>query len=170
MLVYLGLGSNLGNRLGNLQAGLRRLRPAVRLEAVSSLYQSEPVGPPGQPPYWNAAARVETSLAPRDLLRLIKRVEWEMGRRPGVVWGPRPLDIDILLADGLVLDGPELTVPHPRLAERGFVLVPLAEIAATVEHPTLHRPMIALRDAVGDTGLAPVAGPEWLNSRYLREP
>ncbi len=170
MLVHLGLGSNLGNRLGNLQAGLRCLRPAARVEAVSSLYQSEPVGPPGQPSYWNAAVQVETSLAPRELLRLIKRIEWAMGRRPGAVWGSRPLDLDILLAGGLTVDEPDLAVPHPRLAERGFVLVPLAEIAPDVEHPVLRRSLIALRDDIGDAGLTTIAGPEWLTARYLREP
>lgn len=167
MLVYLGLGANLGNRLGNLQAGMRRLEGAVRLVAVSSLYESEPVGPPGQPPYWNAAACVETAVRPRALLALIKRIEWEMGRRPGPVWGPRPLDIDILLVDGERLAGPELVVPHPRLAERSFVLVPLAEIAPNGGHPVLDRTIRACRDAVGDAGLMRLAGPEWLGLRYL---
>ena len=167
MVVYLGLSSNLGNRLGNLQAGLRRLRDVARPGGVSSLYETEPVGPPGQPPYWNAAAAVETDEAPPALLAHIKRIEWEMGRRPAEVWGPRPLDIDILLADGEQLATPDLTIPHPRLAERSFVLVPLADIAPHVLHPALGRTIAELRDAPGQAGLQRIAGPEWLGLRYL---
>jgi len=170
MVVYLGLGSNLGNRLGNLQAGLRRVQSAARLDAVSSLYQSDPVGPGGQPPYWNAAARIDTDLTPHELLRLVKRIEWEMGRRPGEVWGPRPLDIDILLMDGATVAAQDLTIPHPRIAERPFVLVPLSGIAADVMHPLLGRTIAALRHAAGDAGLHRVAGADWLSARYLSEP
>jgi 2-amino-4-hydroxy-6-hydroxymethyldihydropteridine diphosphokinase len=170
MVVYLGLGSNLGNRLANLQAGLRLLTPDATLVSVSPLYQSAPVGPEGQQPYWNAAAHVETALPPRALLRLLKRIEWQMGRRPAVVWSARPLDMDILLLDGERVDEPDLVVPHPRLAERPFVLVPLAEIAPEITHPVLGRTIRELKDAAGDSGLQLVAGQEWRALRYLREP
>ena len=166
--MHLGLGANLGDRLRNLQAGLRRLADeGAAVRAVSSLFESEPVGPPGQPPYWNAAAAVETDLSPRDLLGFIKRIEWEMGRRPGPVWGPRPLDMDILLADETHIAKPDLAVPHPRIAERPFVLVPLAEIAADAVHPLLGATIAALRDTAGDAGLRRLAGPEWPGLVYL---
>jgi len=165
--VYLGLGANLGNRLRNLQAGLGALAPGARTLAVSSLYETEPVGPSGQPPYWNAAALVETALDPRDLLTLLKRVEWQMGRRLGERWGPRPLDLDILLADTVVRSS-DLVVPHPRLAERPFVLVPLAELAPEVVHPLLGRTVEELRVQIGAAGLRRVAGPEWLSACEVR--
>ncbi|MER3420792.1 MAG: 2-amino-4-hydroxy-6-hydroxymethyldihydropteridine diphosphokinase [Chloroflexota bacterium] len=165
--LYLGLGANLGNRLRNLQAGLRALAPAARTLVVSSLYETEPVGSVGQPPYWNAVARVETALTLSDLLALLKRVERQMGRRPGPRWGPRPLDLDILLAD-LVVQTPDLVVPHPRLAERPFVLVPLAELAADVVHPLLRRSIGELRAQAGEEGVRRLTGPEWLSARDLR--
>lgn len=171
--VYLGLGSNLGNRLGNLQAALRLLDAVAPTRAVSPLWETPPVGPEGQPPYWNAATRVDTALAPRALLQLVKRVEWLMGRRPGQVWGPRPLDIDILLIDGEgdsegnVVDEPDLVIPHPRIVERAFVLVPLAAIAGDATHPVLRRTMNQLRATVDDEGLTQIAGPDWRTARYL---
>jgi 2-amino-4-hydroxy-6-hydroxymethyldihydropteridine diphosphokinase len=165
--VYLGLGANLGNRLKNLQAGLRALAPEVRTLAVSSLYETEPIGPAGQPPYWNAVALVETALDLSGLLALLKRVEWQMGRRPGERWGPRPLDLDILLANAVVQTA-HLTVPHPGLAERPFVLVPLAELAPDTVHPLLGRTVGALRAQVSDAGVRRLAGAEWLSARELR--
>jgi GTP cyclohydrolase-4 len=167
---YLGLGANLGDRRANLAAALRRLGAVGRVVAVSSLWQTAPVGPPGQPPYLNAAVALDSGLAPRTLLAFAKRVEWELGRRPGPVWGPRPLDIDILLADGARVDEPGLVVPHPRMAERGFVLWPLAEIAPAVVHPTLGRTVALLRDAVGGAGVERIAGPEWAGADYPATP
>ncbi len=164
--VYLGLGANLGNRLLNLQAGLRLLEPGARAVRVSSLYETEPVCPVGQPPYWNAVALVETALDLHRLLALLKRVEWQMGRRPGERWGPRPLDLDILLADAVV-QTPDLVVPHPGLAERPFVLVPLAELAPQAVHPLLGQTVAELRAQVGDAGVWPLAGPEWRAAREL---
>src|SRR5207253_2366745 len=124
---YLGLGSNMGNRRENLRLALGRLQPLVRVEQVSSLYETAPVGVEEQPPFLNAVARVTTGLRPRALLRLVKSIEDEIGRRPGPVWGPRPIDIDLLLVGDEVIETPDLTLPHPRLGERGFVLLPLYE-------------------------------------------
>lgn len=156
----LGLGSNLGNRLANLQDALRRLKPDVRVDAVSSLYESEAVGPEGQPPYLNAVAVGFTALEPHPLLRRIKRVEWGLGRRPGPRWGPRPADIDILFIDGITLDAPDLTIPHLRITERPFVLLPLAEVAPDQR---LTSGLTSRQAAAGSdqTGLRRVAGPEW---------
>lgn len=142
--VYLGLGSNLGDRERNLVAALRRIEPLARVEAVSRLYEADPVGPQGQPPYLNAACRVVTGLPPRGLLRHLREVEHEIGRRRGERWGPRPIDIDLLLYGDFVIDEPELRVPHAELAKRAFVLLPLTEIAADVVHPELHETIAAL--------------------------
>ena len=156
----LALGANLGNRLANLQDVLRRLAPAVTVERVSALYESAPVGPAGQPPYYNAVCAGLTRSEPVELLRIVKRIEWAMGRRPGPRWGPRPLDIDILFMDGVTLDTRELTIPHPRLRERAFVLYPLADVAPD---RILADGLMATtaREAIDATGIVQIAGPEW---------
>ncbi|MDO8612256.1 MAG: 2-amino-4-hydroxy-6-hydroxymethyldihydropteridine diphosphokinase [Dehalococcoidia bacterium] len=160
--VYLGLGSNLGNREANLRAALRALWRMGRVEAVSSLYETEPVGGPPQPPFLNAACRFETGLEPRPLLRFLKGLEHELGRRPGgEQWGPRPIDLDLLLYEDRLVDEEGLVVPHPRLAERPFVLVPLAEIAAGVRHPVAGKTVTRLLKAAGEQGVRRVAGAGW---------
>jgi len=136
--VYLGLGSNLGDRRASLDAAVESLRanPAVRVLAVSGFIETVPVGgPPGQGPYLNGAAAIETDLAPVALLAELRRIERALGRREGPRWGPRPVDLDILLYDSLVLATPDLTLPHPRLRERRFVLEPLAAIAPDARDP-----------------------------------
>jgi 2-amino-4-hydroxy-6-hydroxymethyldihydropteridine diphosphokinase len=164
--VYLGLGSNLGNREDNLCMGLRLMEPLCRLEEVSSLYETAPVGVEGQPPFYNAACRVITGLEPEALLRFLQRLEFEVGRRPGAPhWGPRPLDLDILLYGDQVLEGNELVVPHPRLAERPFVLVPLAEIAPEVRHPVLRKTARELLEAAGEEGVTLIAPVGWHRAR-----
>jgi len=170
-VVYVGLGANLGDREANLRAALARLAAAgARVIAVSSLYRSDAIVPPGErpgPEYLNAAAAVETDLAPRELLALAKRIEGELGRRPDAPrWSARPADIDLLLyADGRIVDEPGLAVPHPRMQERAFVLLPLAEIARDVVHPRLQRSVGALAAAVGPAGVERVRGPEWAAER-----
>ena len=160
--VYIGLGSNLGNREGNLRMGLRLMEPLCRPEEVSSLYETAPVGVENQPPFYNAACRVTTGLEPGALLRFLQRVEFEVGRRPGGPrWGPRPLDLDILLYGDRVLEGADLVLPHPRLAERPFVLVPLAEIAPEARHPTLEKTVRELLAAAGEEGVSLVAPAGW---------
>lgn len=135
--VYLGLGSNLGDREGHLARALVWLPPQVAVEALSSLYETEPVSFRDQPRFLNAALRGRTALSPRELLSFLKSLEARAGRTPTVPGGPRTLDLDILLYDDLVVATPELVIPHPRLAERAFVLIPLADIAPDLRHPAL---------------------------------
>ncbi len=135
--VCLGLGSNLGNREAYLRAALLRLEAleGTRVVATSSLYCSKPWGKLDQPDYMNMAALLETRLEPGELLAECKRIEREAGRTAGERWGPRVLDIDILLYDDLALDSPVLTIPHPRMWQRQFVLMPLAELLPDLRDP-----------------------------------
>jgi 2-amino-4-hydroxy-6-hydroxymethyldihydropteridine diphosphokinase len=124
-----GLGSNLGDRRAHLQTAVKGLAAAGEVLAVSSFRETEPVGGPPQPRYLNAAVAVATERTPFELLALAQELERGAGRMRGVLWGPRTLDIDLLLFGDLRLREPDLVVPHPRLHERLFVLEPLAEIA-----------------------------------------
>jgi len=132
---YLGLGSNLGDRKQNLVRALELLSEHVVVEQVSSVYKTEPVGYQKQPLFLNAVCRISTELKPGQLLRLAKKIEAKLGRTPSFSNAPRTIDIDILFYGEEVLSSKELTVPHPRLVERAFVLVPLAEIAPDLVHP-----------------------------------
>lgn len=128
---WVGLGSNLGDRERHLTGALQRLErtPGVRVLARSSWYETDPVGgPDGQPPYLNGALSLETRLGPRDLLRLLHAIERAEGRRRGVRNGPRTLDLDLLICGTTRVEEPALRIPHPRMEERLFVLVPLGEI------------------------------------------
>jgi 2-amino-4-hydroxy-6-hydroxymethyldihydropteridine diphosphokinase len=165
--VYLGLGSNLGNREANLRMALRLLEPLCRVEEASSLYETVPVGVEGQPPFYNAACRITTGLESGALLRFLKRVEFEVGRRPGGPrWGPRPIDLDLLLYGESVIESGDLVLPHPRMAERPFVLVPLAEIAPEARHPVLNRTVRELLAAAGEEGVTLVAPAGWHLKRF----
>ncbi len=128
---FLGLGSNLGDRLAYLQLAVDGLAasPGVRLVAVSPVYETAPVGGPEQPDYLNAVAEVETTLTARELLAVANAIEAEGERVRKERWGPRTLDVDVLLVGDERHDTPELTVPHPRMTERAFVLAPLADLA-----------------------------------------
>ena len=158
---YIGLGANIGNRLANLRMALRLLAPMCPVEAVSSLYETAPVGVTDQPPFYNAVCRVVTGLDPHGLLRLLKRIEHEMGRRPGPRWGPRPIDLDILLYRDRAMQTPDLTLPHPGLPERAFVLVPLAELAPDLRHPTLDTAVNELLAGLDQSGVKRILGPAW---------
>jgi 2-amino-4-hydroxy-6-hydroxymethyldihydropteridine diphosphokinase len=139
-IAYISLGSNLGDRRDYIQRAAEALRrtPGVLDVRMSTLHETEPVGgPPGQGMYLNAAARLETDLDAPALLAILLDVEARLGRRRSEKWGPRVIDLDLLLFDDQVIDTPGLTVPHPRMHERRFVLEPLAEIAAGVSHPVL---------------------------------
>jgi len=128
--VLLGLGSNLGDRLANLQRAVDALgaEVGVRVTRSSRVWETEPVGGPEQPDFLNAVISVETDLEPHDLLAACNRVEALLGRTRDIRWGPRTIDIDVLLFGDRTIDDPVLTVPHPRLARRAFVLMPLLEL------------------------------------------
>jgi len=139
-VAYIGLGSNVGDRRANIRAAVEALRAdnGVAELQLSSLHETAPVGgPPGQMLYLNAAARVDTTRPAASLLGLMLSIEQALGRQRRQHWGPRTVDLDLLLFDDLVIDTPELTVPHPRMHERRFVLAPLAEIAGDVVHPVV---------------------------------
>jgi 2-amino-4-hydroxy-6-hydroxymethyldihydropteridine diphosphokinase len=139
--VYLGLGSNLGDRVAHLRAGLDALRAGgVALEAVSGVYDTPPWGVTEQPRFANIAAVGRSTLDPYALLTLAKRIEADAGRDFAAArWTARPLDVDLLLIEGEVIDAEDLAVPHVRMHERAFVLVPLAEIAPRARHPLFNR-------------------------------
>ena len=166
---YLALGSNLGNRLANLQDALRFLAPVVEVDAVSSLYESDPVGPGGVVPYFNAVCAGVINADPITLLDYVKQVELRLGRRPGPRWGPRPADMDLLLIDGVALNTPDLVIPHPRIAERPFVLRPLAEIAPDMPLPD-GRSVRTAAEAAPEDGLRRIAGPEWVRAASVLPP
>jgi 2-amino-4-hydroxy-6-hydroxymethyldihydropteridine diphosphokinase len=132
--IYLGLGSNMGNREENLDRALELLSQRMRLGNVSSIYDTEPVGNTNQPRFLNMVCQAFTRLAPEGLLALAKGIESKMGRY-GKSGDPRPIDIDILLYGEKVVETPELVIPHPGMMKRAFVLVPLAEIAPDLVHP-----------------------------------
>jgi 2-amino-4-hydroxy-6-hydroxymethyldihydropteridine diphosphokinase len=137
-IIYLASGTNLGDRLANLNTAAAALSPPVKVLQASPVYQTAPWGYLEQPDFLNQALKAETRLTPHNLLQFLKNLETRLGRQPGIRYGPRLIDLDILFYDDLVMDTEELTIPHPRLAERAFVLVPLAAIAPNVSHPILH--------------------------------
>jgi len=152
MTYFLSLGSNLGRRRRNLALARLSLEKAgVTILRASSIYMTEPVDVPDQPWFLNQVLKVRTKLSPQELLDLAKSIEKKMKRIPTVDRGPRSIDIDILLAGDTVMDTPGLTIPHPRLARRNFVLVPLKEIAPRTVHPVLKKTFSRLARESRDT-------------------
>lgn len=142
MKAFIGLGSNLGDRRRNIERAIEELRRSklVKIIKISNLYETEPIGGPAQDKFLNGVAGIETKITPRVLLALLKIIENEIGRSPSdIKWGPREIDLDILLCDDLVIDESDLKVPHPSLHLRSFVLEPFCEIAPHVMHPILKK-------------------------------
>jgi 2-amino-4-hydroxy-6-hydroxymethyldihydropteridine diphosphokinase len=147
-IVYLSLGSNLGDRAANLQTAIKQLAGLGEVVAVSSFYETEPVELTAQPWFLNCAVKLDTEKMPRQLIAGILALEQGMGRQRKQKNGPRIIDIDVLLFSSSVIEMPSLTVPHPKMHERRFVLEPLAEIAPDARHPVFRRTVRELRDAL----------------------
>ena len=151
-VVYLALGTNLGDRLSNLKQAIAALTPQLEVKAKSQVYETPPWGFEDQPKFLNQVIKARTYLDPEPLLKHLKRLEVALGRKESFLNGPRLIDIDILFYDDLVMQTPLLVIPHPRLHERGFVLLPLMDIAPGLVHPVYQksvREMAALCDAQG---------------------
>ena len=162
--VCIALGANLGDREANLRSALRAIEDVARIVAVSSLFETDAVTPDGSegPPYYNAACRIETGLEPLPLLRFLQSVERQIGRPPNAKrWAPRLIDLDLLLYGNDIVETDDLTVPHPLMSERPFVLVPLAEIAAGIVHPVLERTIAELAQEAGAAGVRRITGAGW---------
>lgn len=158
--VFIGVGSNEGDRLQHLANAIQALAGlrGVRVAQMAMIVESDPVGGPPQGPYLNTAVELETSLAPRALLDHLQAIERRLGRQPSAQrWAPRPIDLDLLLYDDLVLEEPGLCVPHPRMHERRFVLEPLSQLAPDLVHPVLRQPMAALLQQTVQQRAAPLA-------------
>ena len=151
---YVGLGSNLGDRAANLAEARRRLNESGRIIAASSIYETEPWGvDPGQPDYLNQVVALASPLPPPRLLNLLLNTERDMGRVRAAPGDPRIVDLDLLLYGDKVIDEPGLTLPHPRMTERAFVLTPLCEIASDAVHPVNGQTIYALNDGLDHTGV-----------------
>ena len=143
--VYIGIGSNLGDRYRNCLRAIELLRQnGLFVTKQSSMYETEPWGVTEQPEFVNMAVETETDLAPMRLLEMLKKIEKEMGRQDSMRWGPRIIDLDILLYNDIILNTDSLTIPHPLMHEREFVLGPLSELAGDFIHPVLKKSIRAL--------------------------
>ncbi|MBI9044500.1 MAG: 2-amino-4-hydroxy-6-hydroxymethyldihydropteridine diphosphokinase [Anaerolineaceae bacterium] len=137
-LVWIGLGTNLGNRIGNLEKAREMLSCFSELMKMSSIYETDPWGYEAQNAFLNQVIEIKTSLSPLNLLKKLKKIEGELGREPTFRYGPRLIDLDILFYEDALIDEVGLEIPHPKISERAFVLVPLAEISPDFHHPVLN--------------------------------
>ncbi len=150
VIAYIGLGSNLGDRIATCRQALKLLARAGHVAAISSFYNTEPVGYEKQEDFVNAVAALETKLSPEALLAACREIEDELGRKRDLRWGPRTIDLDILLYGEERIETQDLIIPHPLMHLRRFVLVPLCEIAPSARHPALQRTAVALLRELGD--------------------
>jgi 2-amino-4-hydroxy-6-hydroxymethyldihydropteridine diphosphokinase len=150
VIAYIGIGSNVGDREVNCRKAIELLAESGKVVGVSSLYRTEPVGYHEQEDFLNAVAKVETDRTPAELLAVCLAVEDRLGRKRGLRWGPRTADLDILLYGNQVVNQPGLSIPHPRMAVRRFVLIPLVEIAPDAVEPLLHRTAAQLLEELND--------------------
>jgi len=150
--IFLGFGSNLSNREGNITLARELIRkiPGVRILGSSSLFETEPVGITDQPRFINAVVEIETSLPPRELLERVKEIERKIGRQKTFRWGPREIDIDILTYGNQTIHDDILTIPHPEMTKRVFVLLPLLEIAPEFVHPASNKTVRELLESLGE--------------------
>ncbi len=152
--VFIGIGSNEGDRLRNVSEAIRLLGASegIRVAQMATIIETEPIGGPPQDLFLNTVVEINTSLAPHALLVTLKEIERRLGRVPSAErWGPRPIDLDILLYDDVVMQQPDLTIPHPRLHERLFVLEPLAQLAPDIVPPLLMKSAAELLDRAAST-------------------
>ncbi len=161
--VFFGIGTNLGRREQNIRQALAGLAHFCQITAVSSLYETLPWGVTAQPGFLNLCAAAMTELTPHTLLARLKQLEMAMGRQVTYRWGPRLIDIDILLYNDLIMHDDRLTIPHPRLPERAFVLTPLVEIASAVRHPQTGKTLAEMETAVDRGGINYYAPAPWGN-------
>ena len=150
--VYIGIGSNLGDRIANISRAVALFSSYGNIELMSSVYETEPEGLKGQPDFLNCVIKAQIEIDPARLLAVLKKIEKEMGRKRGRRNGPRLIDLDLLFYNNRVIDTPDLTVPHPRLPQRAFVLVPMVEIARGLVHPALHKSMLQLLTELESAG------------------
>lgn len=152
--IYLALGTNLGDRSSNLARARDELKPFVEILQESSVYETPPWGVTDQPTFLNQVLKATSELAPLELLKTVKKIESSMGRVPTIRFGPRLIDIDILLYGDTVLGTPKLVIPHPRMVERAFVLVPLCEISPDLKSPLTGSPYASLLEGMDTTGIS----------------
>lgn len=155
--IFIALGTNLGDRFANLRSALAALSPHLKRVQPSRIFETPPWGYTDQPAFLNMAAQAQTTLGPQELLSTLKQAEARIGREPSFRYGPRLIDVDILFYDDLVLDSPPLTIPHPRLHERGFVLVPLMDLAPDFVHPVFKKTIRDLISTVDTANITPVS-------------
>ncbi|HET9909942.1 MAG TPA: 2-amino-4-hydroxy-6-hydroxymethyldihydropteridine diphosphokinase [Anaerolineales bacterium] len=152
-IVYVALGSNLGDRLVNLKQAIASLSPQIEVRAKSRVYETPPWGHTDQPAFLNQVIKGNTYVEPVPLIKHLKRLEIALGRVPSFQNGPRLIDLDILFYDELILNTPPLLLPHPRLQERGFVLMPLSDIAPNLVHPTLRKTVSQMLESCDTNGI-----------------
>jgi 2-amino-4-hydroxy-6-hydroxymethyldihydropteridine diphosphokinase len=157
-ITFIALGTNLGDRIANLRAAIDAMPPVLHVLAESHIYETPPWGYVDQPAFLNMAIKAETKLSARALLDHLKQLEQTLGRTPTFHYGPRRIDLDILFYADLIVDTPPLIIPHPRLHERAFVLVPLMDLAPDLVHPVLKQAIRELSSRVDQTGVRRVAG------------